>query len=244
MIEARGLARAFGARRVVRDVSVAVAPGEVVGLLGPNGAGKTTTLRLLLGLLRPHAGEAHVDGRVGYLPEAFAAYDALSVRSYLRFLARLKRVASSEVERAMEATAVTDLARRPVGRLSKGQRQRVGLAQALLGRPPAYVLDEPTQSLDPAQAVDARVLVRSLAGDGAAVLLSTHVLAEAAAGCDRVVVLDAGRVVGEERIRPARGAGEARGGEAGGGMTAEELEARFLRLVGRAPGADAGDAPG
>ena len=218
MIEAKGLTRQFGGREVVRDVSFSVAPGEVVGFLGPNGAGKTTTMRMLLGLLRPHGGAARVDGPVGYLPEQFAAYDALSVRAYLRFMATAKKVADDAVDDSLAAAGASDPARRPFGRLSKGQRQRVGLAQAILGRPPAYVLDEPTQGFDPKQVVEARRLIRSLAeGDGAAVLLSTHLLAEAAAMCDRVVVIVKGRVMAEERP-----------GEAG------DLEARFLRLVGEA----------
>lgn len=217
MIEARGLVRRFGGRVVVDNVSFAVAAGEVVGFLGPNGAGKTTTMRLLLGLLRPHGGTPAVDGPVGYLPELFAGYDALSVRGYLRYMATMKGAAKSEVDRVLREVDVVDLVRRPLGRLSKGQRQRVGIAQALLGRPPAYIFDEPTQGLDPTQIVDARRVLRGLAADGAAVLLSTHLLAEAAAVCDRVVVIARGRVVAEERP-----------GEAG------DLEARFLRLVAEA----------
>ena len=216
MIEARGLSKSFGGRDAVTDVSFEVEPGEVVGFLGPNGAGKTTTMRMLLGLLRPSAGTATLGGRCGYLPEVFNAYDALSVRSYLTFMARMKRVDGSEVERVATAAGVDPLLDRPVVRLSKGQRQRVGLAQALLGRPPAYVLDEPTQGLDPKQVVEARQVMRGLADEqGAAVLLSTHLLAEAAAVCDRVVVVVNGRIVAEERP-----------GSAG------DLEARFLRLVG------------
>jgi len=218
LIEARGLTRHFGGREVVSDVSFTVSPGEVVGFLGPNGAGKTTTMRMLVGLLRPHSGIARVDGRLGYLPEQFTAYEALSVRSYLGFMARAKEVGDDHVERAMASAGVADLARRPFGRLSKGQRQRVGLAQAILGRPPGYVLDEPTQGLDPKQVVDARALIRSLAeADGAAVLLSTHLLAEAAAMCDQVVVIVRGRVMATERP-----------------SAAGDLEARFLRLVGEA----------
>jgi ABC-2 type transport system ATP-binding protein len=218
MIEARALTRRFGGREVVRQVSFTVRPGEVVGFLGPNGAGKTTTMRLLLGLLRPDEGEGVVDGPVGFLPEVFAGYDALSVAGYLMFMAAMKRVDGSEVERVAGAAGVGDLARRPIGRLSKGQRQRVGLAQCLLGRPPAYVLDEPTQGLDPKQVVEMRDVIRALAkADGAAVLLSTHLLAEAAAVCDRVVVIAKGKVMAEERP----GAGP-------------DLEARFLRLVGEA----------
>ncbi|MDQ1438650.1 MAG: gliding motility-associated transport system ATP-binding protein [Acidimicrobiaceae bacterium] len=218
MIEAKGLSRSFGGREVVHDVDFRVGPGEVVGFLGPNGAGKTTTIRMLLGLLRPDRGSADVSRPVGYLPEQFAGYDGMSVRGYLRFMARMKQPPSNEVDAAMARAGVADLARRPLARLSKGQRQRVGLAQALLGSPPAFVLDEPMQGLDPKQVVDARHVVQSLAHEGgAAVLLSTHVLAEAAAICDRVVVIVKGRVVAEERPGDAA-----------------DLEARFLRLVGQA----------
>lgn len=217
MIEARSLTKRFGGRSAVEDVNLVVAPGEVVGFLGPNGAGKSTTMRMLLGLLRPTSGEAVVDGPIGYLPESFAAYDALSVGSYLRFMARMKGVPASDVERVLEATDTETLVSRPFGRLSKGQRQRVGLAQALLGAPPNYVFDEPTQGLDPSQVVAAREVLKSLSRDGSAVLLSTHLLAEAAAICDRVVVIAGGRVLAEER--PA---------------DTPDLEARFLALVGKA----------
>lgn len=217
MIEARSITKRFGGRSAVEDVSLRVSPGEVVGFLGPNGAGKSTTMRMLLGLLRPTAGSVAVDGAIGYLPEAFSAYDAMSVRAYVRFMARMKRSSSDEVERVLAATDTAELAGRPFGRLSKGQRQRVGLAQALLGSPPNYVLDEPTQGLDPGQVVAARGLIRSLAESGSAVLLSTHLLNEAAAICDRVVVIARGRVLAEER--PA---------------DTPDLEARFLSLVARA----------
>jgi len=217
MIWATGLSRRFGGRDAVVDVNLTVEPGQVVGVLGPNGAGKTTLIRMLLGLLRPSAGTGSMDAPAGYLPEQFATYDALSVRSYLRFMARVKSVPAADVDRVMRAAGVADLARRPTGRLSKGQRQRVGMAQALLGQPPAYVLDEPTQGLDPQQVVEARALVRRLAEDGAAVLFSTHLLAEAASVCDRVAVIVKGRLVAEE----APG-------------SATDLEARFLRLVAEA----------
>lgn len=219
MIEAVGLTKRFGGRPAVTDVSFSVEPGEVVGFLGPNGAGKTTTIRLLLGLLRPDEGSATRPDAVGYLPEQVAAYEQLSVAGHLRFLCRMKRVsdAPAEVERAMAAMHIEDLATRPIGRLSRGQRQRVGLAGALLGRPGAYLLDEPTTGLDPRQVVQARAVVRALADEGGAVLLSTHLLSEASSVCDRVVVIAGGRVVAEERP-----------GEA------SDLEARFLRLVGEA----------
>ena len=212
MIEADGLTKRFGGRTAIDGVSLRVEPGEIVGFLGPNGAGKTTTMRILLGTLRADAGDARMTRPAGYLPETFSAYDALSVRSYLSFMARLKR--ANNVDDAMQRAGVTELAGRPVGRLSKGQRQRVGLAQALLGSPSAYVLDEPTIGLDPKQIVETRSVIRTLRSD-AAVLLSTHLLAEAAELCDRVVVIVKGRVVAEER--PAE---------------AHDLEARFLRLVG------------
>ncbi len=212
MISAAGLTKSFGGRSAIEDVSFRVEPGEVVGFLGPNGAGKTTTMRILLSTLRADAGTATVTRPVGYLPETFAAYDALSVQSYLAFMARLK--CANDVDEAMTRAGVTDLASRPIGRLSKGQRQRVGLAQALLGSPRAYVLDEPTIGLDPAQIVDTRRVIRALRED-AAVLLSTHLLAEAAEICDRVVVIVRGRVVAEERPSDA-----------------PDLEERFLRLVG------------
>ena len=217
MIHADGLARRFGGRVAVHDVSLRVDAGEVVGLLGPNGAGKTTTMRMLLGLLRPSAGTATVDGPAGYLPERYAGYDGLTVRSYLRFMAKMKQVPVSDVGRVLRDAAVDDLASRPTARLSKGQRQRTGLAQALLGAPPNYVFDEPTQGLDPGQVVETRHLLRRLADEGAAVLLSTHLLAEAAAVCDRVVVVARGRVVAEERP-----------------SSAADLEERFLRLVAEA----------
>jgi ABC-2 type transport system ATP-binding protein len=212
LIEARGLTKRFGGRPAIDDVSFRVTSGEIVGFLGPNGAGKTTTMRILLGTLRADAGEVNVSRPVGYMPEAFAAYDALSVRSYLNFIAKLK--GADDVDRVLGLAGVADLANRPVQRLSKGQRQRVGFAQALLGSPRAYVLDEPTIGLDPKQIVDTRNVIRGLKDD-AAVLLSTHLLAEASEICDRVVVIVRGRVVAEERPTDT-----------------PDLEDRFLRLVG------------
>ena len=215
MLRASQLTRSFGGRPAVSNVSFEVAPGEVVGFLGPNGAGKTTTMRMIVGMLRPDSGRADAPEQLGFLPEVFAGYDALTAAGYLRFMAKMKGAARSDVERCLAQAGASDLASRPIGRLSKGQRQRIALAQALLGSPPAYVLDEPMQGFDPAQAVEARRLVRGLATGGAAVLVSTHLLAEAAAMCDRVVVIVRGRVVAEERP-----------GEVA------DLEARFLRLVG------------
>jgi ABC-2 type transport system ATP-binding protein len=214
VIVGAGLTKRFGARTAISDVGLSVEAGEVVGFLGPNGAGKTTTMRILLSTLRADAGTIDVTGPVGYLPESFAAYDALSVRSYMRFMAKLK--GASDVDGPLERAGVADLADRPFGRLSKGQRQRVGLAQALLGAPRSYVLDEPTIGLDPKQIAETRSVIRSLR-DHAAVLLSTHVLEEAKAICDRVVVIVKGRIVAEERVSET-----------------PDLQERFLRLVGEA----------
>jgi ABC-2 type transport system ATP-binding protein len=223
VIVADGLARSFAGRPAVREVSLRVEPGEVVGLLGPNGAGKTTTIRLLLGVLQPDAGTLQLDGPVGYLPESLAAYDALAVVTHLRFLAKVKGAPLADVLDVVDRCELRGLLRRPVARLSKGQRQRVGLAGALLGGPPTLVLDEPTQGLDPRQAVDARRIIRAEADRGAAVLVSTHALAEAAAVCDRVAILVDGIV-----------ADEGPPGDPG------ELEERFLAAAGAAAAAEVG----
>jgi ABC-2 type transport system ATP-binding protein len=212
VIRADGVHRSFGGNVAVDDVSFDVQPGEVVGLLGPNGAGKTTTIRVLLGLLRPQRGSVELTRPLGYLPEQLQPDGGLTVRSYLRFGARARGLEVDAVDSALVDAGIGDLGTRPVGRLSKGQRQRVALAQAVLGTPATIVLDEPTASLDPKQVVDVRALVRRRADDGAAVLVSTHLLSEAAAVCDRVVVLSAGRVVAIEPPGP-------------------DLEQRFLHLT-------------
>ena len=234
MIEVSHLLKSYRDLKAVNDVSFKVAKGEILGFLGPNGAGKTTTMRMITGVLPPTSGTVKVAGfdvfeqpmevkkRIGYLPETPPVYTDMTVRAYLRFVAEIKGVSrkarEAEVDRVAVKTNSDKFVHRVIGNLSKGQRQRVGLAQALLGRPGAYVLDEATIGLDPRQVVDARGLIRSLADDDrAAVLVSTHLLAEASAVCDRVVVIAAGRVVAEERP-----------GAAG------DLEARFLRLVGEA----------
>jgi ABC-2 type transport system ATP-binding protein len=212
MIEVRDLHKRFGAVEAVRGVSFRVGRGEIVGFLGPNGAGKTTTMRVLTGVFPPTSGEVRIDGRdvmrdslacrraVGYFPEFAPHYPELSVLGYLRFVARLKRI-----ERARQATAVdavvescglAAVARRRVGALSKGFRQRVGLAQALCGDPPVLILDEPTVGLDPGQVVEIRALIHALRGDRT-VLFSSHVLSEVEAVCARVIVIARGRVVGE-----------------------------------------------
>jgi ABC-2 type transport system ATP-binding protein len=210
MIEAIDLSRRFGDVLAVDRLTFTVGKGEIVGFLGPNGAGKSTTLRMLTGSLPASEGRARVAGfdvfehplevkrRVGYLPETPPVYPDLSVRSYLRFCADLKGVArkrvATEVERVAERTGLSAVLGRTLGNLSKGFRQRAGLAQALLGDPPVLVLDEPTVGLDPLQIREVRALVKGLAGEHT-VLLSTHILSEVALACHKVLVIDAGRLV-------------------------------------------------
>ncbi len=212
MIEAQHLTKDYGSVVAVNDVSFAVGAGEVVGFLGPNGAGKTTTLRILAGFLGATSGSVTIGGfdvarqslearaRLGYMPEAAPLYPELRVREYLAFRAALKRVARRErkaaVARALEQAAVRDVAETPIGQLSKGYRQRVALADALVGSPPLLILDEPTAGLDPNQIIEVRKLVREL-GKSHTILLSTHILPEVEAVCDRALVIARGRLVAE-----------------------------------------------
>jgi ABC-2 type transport system ATP-binding protein len=214
VIEARGLGRSWGGRPGVEGLDLDVARGEVVGLLGPNGAGKTTTMRLLVGTLAPTAGTVRLDGmdvvedplraraRVGWLPERPPLPSDATVVEAVAYAARLQRVpdVAGAVTDALARCGVAEVAARVVGHLSKGWRQRVGLAVATVHRPAALVLDEPSSGLDPAERVEMRARVRRLADGGAAVLLSSHVLAEVEAVCDRVVVLHEGRRVLEGRL--------------------------------------------
>src|SRR5437899_6479922 len=212
MIEVRDLTKTFGAVEAVRDISCRVEAGEIVGFLGPNGAGKTTTMRILAGIFPPTSGEIRIAGRdpacdplacrraVGYFPEYAPFYPDLRVAGYLRFVARMKRLARAERPRAVAQVlawcGLEGVARRRVGTLSKGCRQRVGLAQALCGDPPILILDEPTIGLDPGQVVEIRDLVRALGGSRT-VFFSSHILSEVEALCERVIVVAGGRLVGE-----------------------------------------------
>jgi len=210
MIEALELTRRYRDVVAVDRLTFTVGKGEIVGFLGPNGAGKSTTMRMLTGYLPASSGTARVAGfdvfeaplevkrRVGYLPENPPVYPDLSVRSYLRFCADLKGVprgrVASEVERVAERTGLGAALGRTIANLSKGFRQRAGLAQALLGDPEVLVLDEPTVGLDPLQIREVRALVKGLAGDHT-VILSTHILSEVALACHKVLVIDGGRLV-------------------------------------------------
>ena len=194
----------------MNDVSFRVEPGEIVGFLGPNGAGKTTTLRMLTGYLAPTSGEVHIDGidairrsiearaRLGYMPEGVPLYREMRVHEYLRHRGALKNVANvaDAVDRSLELAGVVDARKRIIGQLSKGYRQRVGLAEALLADPPILILDEPTSGLDPNQVRQFRELVRGFAGEKT-VLLSTHILSEVEAVCDRVLIIREGEKVAD-----------------------------------------------
>jgi len=210
MIEVRDVTKTFGAVEAVCGISFRVARGEIVGFLGPNGAGKTTTMRILAGIFPPTSGEVRIAGRdprreplacrraVGYFPEYAPFYPDLRVEGYLRFVARLKRVprTAQAVAEVLASCGLEAVAKRRVGTLSKGYRQRVGLAQALCGDPPILILDEPTIGLDPGQVVEIRDLVRALRGDRT-VFFSSHILSEVEALCERVIVIARGRLVGE-----------------------------------------------
>ena len=225
VIEVQHLTKRYGRVTAVDDVSFRVERGEILGFLGPNGAGKTTTMRVITGYMPPTEGRVVVAGfdvfdqpieakrRTGYLPETPPLYPDMTVREYLTFVARIKGVPAGErkarVEQAMTRTWVTDMTDRHCGKLSKGYRQRVGLAQALLHNPDVLVLDEPTAGLDPKQIIETRQLIHELAGDHT-IILSTHILPEVAQTCQRVVIINKGRVVAvdtpENLTRRLRGA--------------------------------------
>ena len=203
------MTKCYGAIRAVDDVSFEVPRGEILALLGPNGSGKSTLMRCLIGFFSPTSGRVRVGGvdvaerpvvargRIGYLPEQVMLYPELTVRRYLSFVAGMKGLAGAKrraaADEAIAACGLADVAKRPTGNLSKGYRQRVGLAQALLGDPDVLVLDEPTVGLDPVQTVELRELVRGLRGR--TVVLSTHILSEAASLCTRVAIMKQGRLL-------------------------------------------------
>ena len=212
MIEVQHLTKRYGRVTAVDDLNFRVERGEILGFLGPNGAGKTTTMRILTGYMPATEGKAVVAGfdvfnqpieakrRTGYLPETPPLYPEMTVREYLQFVARIKTkgMSSSErkqrVEESMRRTRIDDMASRHCAKLSKGYRQRVGLAQAILHNPEVLILDEPTAGLDPKQIIETRQLIKELAGTHT-IVLSTHILPEVSQTCDRVVIINKGRVV-------------------------------------------------
>ncbi len=215
MITARHLTKNYGPVAALKEVSFEVAEGEIIGLLGPNGAGKTTLMKILTGYIHPSAGTATVAGHdvlaeprkvqaeIGYLPENAPLYPELTVQGSLRLMAELRGIPRAEqfqaISDAVRATGLADRLTRPVGTLSKGYRQRVGLAQAILHRPRVLILDEPTNGLDPRQIVEVRQLIKELAKDST-VIVSSHILSEIEATCDRVLIIIDGELRTDARL--------------------------------------------
>ncbi len=215
MIKVEGLTKRYSRTVAVDDISFEVEKGQIVGFLGPNGAGKTTTMRVLTCFLPPTAGTAHVAGydvleqplevkkRIGYLPETPPLYPDMEVGEYLTFVGRLKGLASADVPRRVnevcDRCAIGNVKGKIIGKLSKGYRQRVGLAQAILHNPDVLILDEPTSGLDPKQIIETRELIGSLAGDHT-IILSTHILSEVEHSCERVIIINQGRLVAQDTV--------------------------------------------
>lgn len=246
MIQVDGLSKSFGQRQALQRCVFEVPAGHIVGLVGKNGAGKTTALRILSGQLLPSAGEVWIDGhalseeglairsRIGYLPETPPLYPEMDVHGYLKYVATIQDVPRGKrtecIDRALERCGLADVRRRLIGALSKGYRQRVGLAGAIVHMPPVLVLDEPTVGLDPIQIQEIRALIKELGGAGEhAVILSTHILAEVEAICDRVILIHRGRKVEDSPLADL----------VAGGRRLEELFARETArdVVGPAGGA-------
>ncbi|NKB88715.1 MAG: ATP-binding cassette domain-containing protein [Acidobacteria bacterium] len=232
MIEVDRLTKFYGNHAAIRDVSFSAEPGQILGVLGPNGAGKTTTMRILTGYMPASSGTARVAGfdvfeqsldvrrRVGYLPETPPLYAEMTPTSYLDFVARIKGVSRGDrpgaIERALHATATDDVAHQPLGTLSRGYKQRVAIAQAIVHDPEVIVLDEPTIGLDPKQVIGIRKLIKGLSSDRT-VILSTHILPEVTQLCDKVVIISRGEIVAEDTTDS---------------LTAtEDLEQVFLRVT-------------
>lgn len=215
MIEVQHLTKRYGDLTAVSDISFNVASGQILGFLGPNGSGKTTTMRVITGFMPATGGTVKVAGfdifdesfearkRIGYLPESPPLYNDMTVAAYLRFVARIKGMPKAAIpdalDRALTRCGLTKVTNRVTGHLSKGFRQRVGLAQAIIHNPEVLILDEPTVGLDPRQIIEIRALIRELAGQHT-VVLSTHILPEVAQVCEKVVIIHAGRVVMEDML--------------------------------------------
>ncbi len=214
MIEVQGLVKTYGNKRAVDGVTFTVKRGDILGFLGPNGAGKSTTMKMITGFLRPDAGRATVDGidvaedpvgvksRLGYLPESAPAYPEMTVEEFLGFIAEIRgfrtpAAKTAQVDRAIKLTHLAPVRKQSIETLSKGFKQRVGFAQAMLHDPGVLVLDEPTDGLDPNQKNEVRSLIKSMAVEKA-VILSTHILEEVDAICNRVIIISQGKVVADE----------------------------------------------
>lgn len=215
MIEVRGLTKSYGDRLAIKNLNFSVSKGEVVGFLGPNGAGKSTTMKIITGYMAPSEGSVKVAGydvfenpvevkrHIGYLPETPPVYGDMEVDDYLAFVARLKGVKRPSVkpfvERALEKTGLTEVRKRMIQNLSKGFKQRVGLAQALVNDPEILILDEPTVGLDPKQVHEVRNLIRELRGHHT-IVLSTHILPEVQASCQRIIIINRGEIIAEDSL--------------------------------------------
>lgn len=216
MIEVQNLTKRYRDRSAIEGLTFSVNEGDILGFLGPNGAGKSTTMKILTGFLPPSEGTAKVAGfdvfeqplevkrRIGYLPETPPLYPEMTVRGYLKFVAELKRLPGrglkAELERVAGLTGLSDIMDRVIQNLSKGYKQRVGIAQALLGSPPVLILDEPTEGLDPSQRADVRSLIKKLAGKHT-LILSTHILPEVTMTCEKVLIIHQGRMVAYDEIQ-------------------------------------------
>jgi ABC-2 type transport system ATP-binding protein len=215
MIEVKNLTKKYGERSAVNNISFSVKRGEILGFLGQNGAGKTTTMKILTGFMPATSGTASIAGfdvfdapmevkkRIGFLPETPPVYPELLVREYLSFIADLRNIPRPErkkkIDKVIERCYLGEVRDRLIGNLSKGYRQRVGIAQALIHDPEVLVLDEPTVGLDPKQVTEARGLIKSLRSERT-VIYSTHILSEVAATCDRIIIIDRGEIVAQEAI--------------------------------------------
>ena len=206
MVRIEHIHKSFGSQQVLRDVTMEIPEGQVLGLLGPNGAGKSTLMKILIGLWRADSGQVNVPERIGYLPENNPLYEEMYVSEYLQFMHSLtaiaERPASPEgiVDELIDRVGLTPERHKHIRELSKGYRQRVGLAQALLGDPQLLILDEPTTGLDPNQLVEIRSLIREL-GKERTVILSTHIMQEVREMCDRVVILDQGEMKADKPVK-------------------------------------------
>ena len=221
MINVRNLSKNYGDTIAVNDISFEVQTGEILGFLGPNGAGKTTTMKVLTCYMPPTSGDVSIDGldvteksldvrsRIGYLPEQNPLYYDMDVVDYLRFVAEMREIPkdrhSSRIKKMVEVCGLKDVIHRPVGELSKGYRQRVGLAQAMIHDPQLLILDEPTSGLDPNQIVEIRNLIREL-GKEKTVILSTHILSEVQATCNRAIIIDRGKIVADGALNELQAA--------------------------------------
>lgn len=220
MINAEGLTKFYGTQCAVDNISLHIRRGEIVGLLGPNGAGKTTTLRMLTGFLRPSGGNVRikdfdiddnpliVKGLIGYLPESAPLYNEMLAYDYLRYVAEIRGIEKGRIDSRLRHVAdlcgINEVMHKPIGTLSKGYKQRVGLAHAMIDDPEILILDEPTSGLDPNQIVEIRDIIREI-GKEKTVILSTHILSEAEAACDRIIIINRGRIVADEGIDTLKG---------------------------------------